>query len=134
VLNDDNTPEQDVDPESLFSMALDDEGYVRITMPRDVFFAAESFVDDGVIHLYLSEKQGEELGRAHTRYIVSLFVDRAEKALRTLPRESVRRDLGRAGVKLLKRFQGSYGRKQQMDAHVAHAKAVFAQYGLGGKG
>lgn len=133
MLNDKIPADQDVDTESLFSMGFDDEGYVKITMPRDVFFAAESFVDDGVIHLYLSEKQGEELGHAHTRYIMSLFVDRVEKALRTLPRESVRRDLGRAGVKLLKRFQGAYGRKQEMEVHVAHAKAVFAEYGLGGK-
>jgi hypothetical protein len=120
--------ELDQTPESAFKVEVNAEGFVEVTMPRDVFFAGESLPGDNTVRLFLNEKQAKELSRAQSDYFLTTVVEAAEKAVRNLPKDSVRRDLGRAGIKLLRRFHEGFTDRAKMAEHLGHAQEVFDKH------
>lgn len=101
------------------------EGDIVVTLPSPVW-DGEDGPTPGTIQLFLDEKQMEDLGKEVAGYELATLIEKAELLLSKLPRDSVRRDLGRVGVKVLKRYQSARKSKQAMEDALDHIAEVVA--------
>lgn len=103
------------------------EGDVVLTLPATVWADGESDLH-GAIRLFLTDKQMEDLGKEAAAYELATLIEKAEKLLSKLPRESIRRDLGRVGVKALRRYQSARKSKEAMEQALEHAADVLGSW------
>lgn len=101
-----------------FFVEEDAEGTVILTLPREVFDADTSLGKPGSVRLYLTGEEHDKLYMALNLYGAAKVIDKFERFVGTLPRESVRRDLGRAGVKVLRRMVAMRHDKKVAEAQV----------------
>lgn len=104
------------------------EGDVVLLLPRDTFVEGESDLGDGTVRLFLDEKQIEALQKEISGHMLETLIEKAESALQKLPRESIRRDLGRAGIKALRRLQTLRKSKADAEAVVEHFAEVVGPW------
>lgn len=104
------------------------EGDVVLLLPRDTWVEGESDLGDGTVRLFLDEAQIEALQKEISSHMLETLIEKAEARLQKLPRESIRRDLGRAGVKALRRLQTARRSKQAMEETVEHAADVIGPW------
>lgn len=101
------------------------EGDIVVTLPSPVWDGEDGPMP-GTIQLFLDAKQMEDLGKEVAGYELATLIEKAELLLSKLPRDSVRRDLGRVGVKVLKRYQSARKSKQAMEDALDHIAEVVA--------
>lgn len=104
------------------------EGDVVLLLPRNTWVEGESDLGDGTVRLFLDEAQIEALQKEISSHMLETLIEKAETALQKLPRESIRRDLGRAGVKALRRLQQVRKSKQDAEAAVEHVAEVVGPW------
>lgn len=121
--------------EETIAAVLGVDGEVVITVPSGSFDKEQSVADAGMIHLYLTQEDFERLYNQMSACGAEQWLRKAEVFLTSLPRDSIRRDLGRAGVKFLRRAVDAKRSKEMADHHVAHAlevlEPVLKKFGLG---
>lgn len=119
-------PETTIEPK--ITVHKNAEGDTVITLPDDTWYDDESDLGHpiGTIQLFLSDKQIEALQKEISAYFLETLIEKVEAALQKLPRESVRRDLGRAGVKVMRRLAQMRKSKEAAEEIVEHTLEVLA--------
>jgi hypothetical protein len=101
------------------------EGDTVLLLPDNTWYEEDSNLDDGTIRLFLDDKQIEALQKEISAYYLELLIEKVETALQKLPRESIRRDLGRAGVKVMRRLSQMRKSKDAAEEAMDHAMEIL---------